>query len=161
MIAFSTKRLSATLFTESLIFFSLVNQAALAINSSQIVLAVQTSQIKSVSKDSKSFSGNVSWYGPHFQGRPTSSGEIFDMNKPTAAHRTLPFGTRVLVEDPKTGNTVIVKVNDRGPFCIHAGYGSCQGRSEKTWYSWSWCSFCRLLDHIGRKELISPFFAHQ
>jgi len=64
----------------------------------------------------KGFSGNVSWYGPGFQGRKTASGEIFDMNKPTAAHLTLPLGTRVLVEDPKTGKSVIVKVNDRGPY---------------------------------------------
>ncbi len=62
------------------------------------------------------FSGNVSWYGAQFHGRRTASGETFDMNKLTAAHRTLPFGTRVLVENPKTGQSVVVKVNDRGPF---------------------------------------------
>ena len=61
------------------------------------------------------FSGNISWYGAQFQGKQTASGEIFDMNKPTAAHRMLPFQTRVLVENPRTGRTVIVKVNDRGP----------------------------------------------
>lgn len=64
----------------------------------------------------RTFSGNASWYGPGFHGRKTASGEIFDMNKCTAAHLKLPFATRVLVEDPKTGNTVIVKINDRGPF---------------------------------------------
>ena len=68
------------------------------------------------SNGKKSFSGNVSWYGIPFHGRKTASGEIFDMNKLTAAHLTLPFGSRVLVEDPKTGSTVIVKVNDRGPY---------------------------------------------
>ncbi|HEY9870707.1 MAG TPA: septal ring lytic transglycosylase RlpA family protein [Candidatus Obscuribacterales bacterium] len=62
------------------------------------------------------FSGNVSWYGPQFHGKRTASGEIFDMNKLTAAHRTLPFGTRVLVENPRTGQSVVVKVNDRGPY---------------------------------------------
>ncbi len=67
----------------------------------------------------KHFSGNVSWYGPHFNGKKTASGEIFDMSKKTAAHRTLPFFTKVLVEDPKTGKTVVVKVNDRGPF-VHS-----------------------------------------
>lgn len=67
-------------------------------------------------KSTTSFSGNVSWYGPQFHGRKTASGEIFDMNKPTAAHRTLFFGTRVLVEDPRTGKSVVVRVNDRGPY---------------------------------------------
>ncbi len=67
-------------------------------------------------KKKHSFSGNVSWYGPGFNGKKTASGEIFNMNKPTAAHLTLPFGTRVLVEDPKTGKSTIVKVNDRGPY---------------------------------------------
>jgi rare lipoprotein A len=64
----------------------------------------------------RSFSGNISWYGPAFHGRKTASGETFDMHKFTSAHRTLPFFTRVLVEDPRSGNAAIVKVNDRGPF---------------------------------------------
>lgn len=64
----------------------------------------------------KSFSGNASWYGPGFHGKKTASGQIFDMNKCTAAHLKLPFATRVLVEDPRTGNTVIVTINDRGPY---------------------------------------------
>ncbi len=67
-------------------------------------------------KSGRSFSGNVSWYGPGLQGKKTASGELFDMNKPTAAHLKLPFGTHVLVEDPRSGKTVILKVNDRGPF---------------------------------------------
>ncbi len=62
------------------------------------------------------FSGNVSWYGVPFHGRRTASGVIFNMNKLTSAHRTLPFYTKVLVEDPRTGKTVIVSVLDRGPF---------------------------------------------
>lgn len=64
----------------------------------------------------KSFSGKASWYGPGFNGKKTASGEIFDMNKCSAAHLKLPFNTRVQVEDPRTGKTVIVKVNDRGPY---------------------------------------------
>jgi rare lipoprotein A len=71
---------------------------------------------KDAKKGGNSFSGNVSWYGPGLQGKKTASGEQFDMNKPTAAHLKLPFGTRVLVEDPRSGKTVILKVNDRGPF---------------------------------------------
>lgn len=64
----------------------------------------------------KEFKGNASWYGVPFHGRKTASGEIFNMNKLSAAHLKLPFKTRVMVEDPKTGKTVIVKVNDRGPY---------------------------------------------
>lgn len=64
----------------------------------------------------KQFSGNVSWYGPGFDGRKTANGERFDMMKLTAAHLKLKFNTKVLVEDPRTGNTVVVRVNDRGPY---------------------------------------------
>ncbi len=60
--------------------------------------------------------GVASWYGPNFQGNPTASGEVFDMNEMTAAHKSLPFGTRVRVVDMSTGNKVVVKINDRGPF---------------------------------------------
>lgn len=60
--------------------------------------------------------GYASWYGPGFNGRPTSSGEIFNQNGLTAAHRTLPLGTPILVTNLDTGRSVIVKVNDRGPF---------------------------------------------
>jgi rare lipoprotein A len=68
------------------------------------------------SNNTKQFSGNASWYGIPFHGRKTASGEIFNMNKLTAAHLRLPFFTRVLVESPRTGKSVVVKVNDRGPY---------------------------------------------
>ena len=61
-------------------------------------------------------SGQASWYGRPHHGRRTSSGEIYDMNKLTAAHRTLPLGTRVLVTNLDNGRTVEVRINDRGPF---------------------------------------------
>lgn len=60
--------------------------------------------------------GKASWYGPNFAGRPTANGEIFDPRGLTAAHRTLPFGTRVRVVNLETGRSVIVRINDRGPF---------------------------------------------
>ena len=60
--------------------------------------------------------GMASWYGPGFHGRLTANGERFDMNELTAAHKTLPFGTRVLVHNPRTGKQVVVRINDRGPF---------------------------------------------
>jgi rare lipoprotein A len=59
--------------------------------------------------------GKASWYGPGFQGRRTASGERFDMNALTAAHRTLAFGTRVLVRNVQNGREVVVRINDRGP----------------------------------------------
>lgn len=60
--------------------------------------------------------GMASWYGPGFHGRKTASGERFDQNDMTAAHRTLPFGTRVKVVDEKSGRSIVVRINDRGPF---------------------------------------------
>jgi rare lipoprotein A len=60
--------------------------------------------------------GAASWYGPNFAGRPTANGEIFDPDRLTAAHRTLPFGTRVHVTNLENGRTVTVRINDRGPF---------------------------------------------
>jgi peptidoglycan lytic transglycosylase len=58
----------------------------------------------------------ASWYGPGFAGRPTANGERFDPSALTAAHRTLPFGTRLLVTNQATGRSVRVRVNDRGPY---------------------------------------------
>jgi rare lipoprotein A len=58
----------------------------------------------------------ASWYGEKFHGRPTSSGERYDMYGLTAAHKTLVFGTKLRVTNPDTGSSVDVVVNDRGPF---------------------------------------------
>jgi peptidoglycan lytic transglycosylase len=60
--------------------------------------------------------GVASYYSDEYNGRPTSSGEIYDMHAMTAAHRTLPFGTRVLVHNLDNGKSVEVRINDRGPF---------------------------------------------
>lgn len=59
--------------------------------------------------------GRASWYGARFHGRRTASGELFNMNDFTAAHKTLPFGTRLRVRNHATGEEVAVRVNDRGP----------------------------------------------
>jgi len=58
----------------------------------------------------------ASWYGEKFQGRLTSSGERFDLNKLTAAHKTLPLGSIVKLTYPITGHSVVVRINDRGPW---------------------------------------------
>lgn len=60
--------------------------------------------------------GEASWYGQEFAGRTTANGEIFDPLLMTAAHRSLPFGTIVDVKNPATGQTVRVRINDRGPY---------------------------------------------
>ena len=64
----------------------------------------------------KTLSGPASWYGGKFHGRRTANGERFDMNEMTAAHRSLPFGTRVRVTNERNGRSVVVRINDRGPF---------------------------------------------
>ena len=61
--------------------------------------------------------GTASWYGERFQGLETASGDIFDLNQLTAAHRELPFGAHVTVVNLRTGASVAVVINDRGP-CI-------------------------------------------
>ncbi len=75
-------------------------------------------------------SGLASWYGHPYHGRRTASGEVYDMGQMTAAHRTLPFGTRVLVTNLETGRSVEVRINDRGPFAkgriIDVSYAAAQ-----------------------------------
>jgi len=59
--------------------------------------------------------GKLAWYGKKFAGRKTASGEAFNPEALTMAHKTLPFGTRVKVTNPKNGKSVVLRVNDRGP----------------------------------------------
>lgn len=61
-------------------------------------------------------SGMASWYGPGFAGRRTANGEVFDPSQLTAAHRELPFNTLVKVTNETNGRSVVVRINDRGPF---------------------------------------------
>src|SRR5579864_8087049 len=78
-------------------------------------------QAKAKTKTSRQISkpyqvGKASWYGKRFHGRTTASGEDFDMFELTAAHRQLPLGTYVRVTDLRNGKSVIVRINDRGPY---------------------------------------------
>src|SRR5262249_30194415 len=82
-------------------------------------------------KTPNQFSGNSSWYGVPFHGKKTASGEIFDMNKLSAAHKTLPLPTKLMVENPKTGKTAIIKVNDRGPY-VKTRVVDCSREAAKT-----------------------------
>lgn len=92
---------------------SLVNNVALSSNvedSSASLKSGNKSQVKGVRR------GTASWYGPGFHGRRTANGERYNQNGLTAAHRSLPFGTRVRVTNLRNNRSVVVRINDRGPF---------------------------------------------
>lgn len=67
-------------------------------------------------KPSQILTGKASWYGHRFHGRTTANGEKYNMYAMTAAHKNLPFGSHLLVINPQTGRSLIVRVNDRGPY---------------------------------------------
>ncbi len=75
--------------------------------------------------------GIASWYGPGFQGNHTANGEIYDMNGISAAHKTLPFGAVVRVVDLDTGRSIVVRINDRGPFIEGRIIDLSKGAAEK------------------------------
>ena len=81
----------------------------------KIVFAKETPSHKSRVAYTKIFTGVASYYGGKFHGRRTASGEIFNKNAMTAAHRSLKFGTKVKVTNLRNGRAVLVRVNDRGP----------------------------------------------
>jgi len=116
-----------------LIFFSILGQSCAAIselsqkNGQSIALpqtrnetASNSVSIQKVSIDKSAtkhaLNGTASWYGPKFHGKKTASGEIYDQNKLTAAHKTVPLGSKARVTNLDNGNTVEVEINDRGPF---------------------------------------------
>jgi len=72
--------------------------------------------IEAPAKMSMGHVGEASWYGPGFSGKTTASGEVFDETKMTAAHKTLPLGTKAKVTNLKDGKSVQVEINDRGPY---------------------------------------------
>jgi rare lipoprotein A len=84
-----------------------------------VTSATMPEQAPSVPEETVLGRGSASYYASKFDGRRTASGERFDSDDMTAAHRTLPFGSRVRVTSVATGKSVIVRINDRGPF--HGG----------------------------------------
>jgi rare lipoprotein A len=80
-----------------------------------LALTCATASGDACARDAKRFSGVTAYYSKDYKGK-VASGERYDPAKFTAAHRTLPFGTRLRVTDPKTKRSVTVTVNDRGPF---------------------------------------------
>jgi rare lipoprotein A (peptidoglycan hydrolase) len=67
-------------------------------------------------KPIKSWVVTASWYGPGFDGQPTASGQLYNENAPTAAHPSLPLGSLIRVTNPRTGQSQIARINDRGPY---------------------------------------------
>lgn len=92
----------------------LANNSAQATNDEDVLERLTAVASNSVSKFKQT--GLASWYGRKFHGRKTASGDTFDMNGLTAAHRSLPLNCYVKVTNSTNGKSVVVKVNDRGPF---------------------------------------------
>ena len=80
-----------------------------------LVLLVSASPALAGDRLMRVVQGSASWYGPGFYGRRTASGETLQPGTHTAAHRTLPFGTKVRVTNLNNGRSVVVRINDRGP----------------------------------------------
>jgi len=76
-------------------------------------------KLKLVPEVVKVITGEASWYGPGFYGNLTANGEVYRRGTMTAAHRTLPFGTKVRVTNLWNGRTAVIRINDRGPFIYH------------------------------------------
>jgi len=87
---------------------------ALAITALLLGGALATSAAAEESKPVQT--GAASWYGPGFHGKKTANGERFNTHTLTAAHKTLPFDTKVRVTNERTGKSVVVRINDRGPY---------------------------------------------
>lgn len=96
---------------------TLVNQPKVTISDSKDTHVLgQLTAVASNTVSKFKQNGVASWYGRQFHGRKTASGETFDMNGLTAAHRTLPMNCYIKVTNKDNGKSVVVKVNDRGPF---------------------------------------------
>lgn len=103
--------------------FMLYTAAALMLSSCGVVRTSSSGSSASVPSRTVDVSGEMeiqagvaSWYGPQFHGKLTANGETYNMNDLTAAHRTLPFNTVVQVENLNNGRSVVVRINDRGPY---------------------------------------------
>ena len=81
-----------------------------------LVSCAERSHAEELAGAALTLSGTASWYGPGFHGRQTANGERYNMHALTAAHRSLPFGTKVRVTNRANGKSVVVRINDRGPY---------------------------------------------
>ena len=99
---------------KKVLFLSILLGISLVLPATEL-FAKQPANHKSRTAHTKQMTGIASYYGGKFHGRRTASGEIFNKNAMTAAHRSLPFGTKIKVTNLRNGRTVLVRVNDRGP----------------------------------------------
>lgn len=102
--------------------------------------------------------GGVSYYADKYQGKPTSSGELYDMAAYTAAHRTYPFGTKLKVTNLKNKKYVVVKVNDRGPYSTSRIIDVSRIAAEKLdilWAGTGQVSIEKISDSVAR--IIAPY----
>lgn len=93
-----------------------VNNLRIALGQDPLAVADAQVRMHDLHDTGTSIGGLASWYGPYFHGRQTATGEIFDQNELTAAHPSLPFGTFLKVTNLLNGKSVVVRVNDRGPY---------------------------------------------
>ncbi|MGB6016154.1 MAG: septal ring lytic transglycosylase RlpA family protein [Nodosilinea sp.] len=93
-----------------------VNNMRLAFGADPLDASQVQMVAKGLGETQQTFGGIASWYGPYFHGRQTATGETFNQHDLTAAHKTLPFGTYLKVRNQLNGKTVVVRINDRGPY---------------------------------------------
>ncbi|NJL40887.1 MAG: septal ring lytic transglycosylase RlpA family protein [Leptolyngbyaceae cyanobacterium SM1_4_3] len=93
-----------------------VNNLRTALGGQTLSVAETHTYLTGLAETEQTFGGLASWYGPYFHGRITATGEVFNQNDLTAAHRTLPFNTYIKVTNLRNGKWVIVRINDRGPY---------------------------------------------
>ena len=92
------------------------NNLRLALGQEPLKLAEAQKRIHELAETSSKIEGLASWYGPYFHGRMTATGETYNQHELTAAHPTLPFNTYLKVRNLENGHSVIVRINDRGPY---------------------------------------------
>jgi rare lipoprotein A len=93
-----------------------INSLRVATGAEPMTLVEAQKQMHQLTATSEKMDGIASWYGPYFQGRQTASGEQFEQQDFTAAHPSLPFDTYLKVTNEKNGRSVVVRINDRGPY---------------------------------------------
>jgi rare lipoprotein A len=101
---------------QELLAIEWANNLRIALGKQPLKLAEAQKRIYNLVETSTTFEGLASWYGPYFHGRMTATGETYNQHELTAAHPSLPFDTYLKVRNLENGNSVIVRINDRGPF---------------------------------------------
>ncbi len=92
------------------------NNLRIALDTEPLSIGDAQMTLQNLQPSTIELSGEASWYGPYFHGRPTANGETYDQNELSVAHKSLPFGTQLKVRNLTNDKTVVVRVNDRGPY---------------------------------------------